>query len=71
MATKAELFKNEEQRKKAPLAKKQVKPSRKMRTAEAAKSQKALVPTKSMKGSEHASQMKSATPESRHGRRSG
>lgn len=71
MATKAENFKSTEQRKKAPAAKKVVKPSRKVRTAAAAAEKKDLPPTKSVKGSERAHQMKSSTPESRHGRRGG
>jgi hypothetical protein len=71
MATKAELFKSTEERKKAPAAKKVVKASRKERTAAAAETKKDLPPTKSDKGSQRARQMKSATAESRHGRRSG
>jgi hypothetical protein len=69
MATKAEQWKSEQQRAKAPLAKKVVKESRAARTAAAVK--KDLPPTKSVKGSEHAQQMKGATPATRHGRRSG
>jgi hypothetical protein len=71
MATKAELFKNEQQREKAKKAKKPVKASRKERTAASASTKKTLPPRKSVKGSERASQMKSVTPESRHARRSG
>jgi hypothetical protein len=71
MATKAEMFKSETQRAKAPLAKKVVKPSRAQRKAALPKTGKRLPPTKSVKGSEHAQQMKSATPATRHGRRSG
>jgi hypothetical protein len=71
MATKAEQFKSEQERKKAPTAKKVVKASRSQRTAAKAATAKELPPKKSVKGSERASQMKSATAASRHGRRSG
>jgi histidinol phosphatase-like enzyme (inositol monophosphatase family) len=73
MATKAEQFKSAEQRKKAPVAKKAVKPSRAERTAAAAveAAKKTAPPPKRLKGSEHAQQMKSATAASRHGRRGG
>jgi len=69
MATKAEQFKSQEQRKKAPAPKRVVKASRSQRAALI--EVKDHPPTKSVKGSEHAQQMKSATPASRHGRRGG
>ena len=71
MATKAEQFKSEQERKKAPTPKKPVKATRAARTAASAATKMDYPPTKSVKGSEHAQQMKSATPASRHGRRSG
>jgi hypothetical protein len=71
MATKAEQFKSTQQRKKAPVAKKVVKASRKARTAAAKETAKDLPPTKSQKGSERAQRNKSTTAESRHGRRGG
>jgi len=71
MATKAEQFRDEQQRAKPPVAKKVVKASRSQRTAAQAATKKDLPPKKSVKGSEHARQMKSATAASRHGRRGG
>jgi hypothetical protein len=69
MATKAQIFKSEQQRAKAPAKKKPAKATRAQRTAATVK--KDLPPTKSDKGSEHAQQMKSSTASSRHGRRGG
>ena len=71
MATKAEQFKSEQERKQPPAAKKVKKATRAVRTAAKAEAQKDLPPTKSVKGSESAQRMKGSTPASRHGRRSG
>ena len=70
MTTRAEQFKSEQQRKKAPRAKKVVKAARRVRTAAAAKTKKETQP-RSVTGSERAQRMKGATAEVRHGRRSG
>lgn len=69
MATKAEQFRSEQQRRKPPAPKKVVKPSRSQRAAAA--EVKDYPPTKSAKGSEHARQMKGETPAARHVRRGG
>ena len=69
MATKAEQFKNEVQRSKAPRPKQEVKASRSQRAAAA--EGRDFPPTRSAKGSEHARQMKGETPAARHVRRGG
>jgi hypothetical protein len=71
MATKAEQFRNEQQRQKAPKAKKAVKASRAERTALQKAGAKDLGPTKSVKGSERVQRNKATTASSRHGRRAG
>ncbi len=69
MSTKAEVFKNAQQRAHPAKAKQVHKATRAQRTVAAADAY--TPPTRSVRGSEHAQQMKSATASSRHGRRSG